>query len=427
MTHTITAHHASRWQPMTIFEKIFILFIGLYWSLQFLRGDGTEIVPLDILYYLYVAPAAALLGLGLVTMLATITRINRPAFLLMAMLLLVVAVSLARIDIRTIASVGLLAATLMMLVQIRPRIPIDFINVLFVAAVVITTILFFVNFSVYTFLPLLNNHPTDWWRVSAYPSVAEGGLFAMVVLVTNLASRGQRYRVPMLLISGYMLLLSGSRTGLVATLICVPYLLLRRAGALKSEGSRIVYVALGVGVLLALVFGSEALLSLPFADNELFRSVILRQDEYAGMNVGNEVGTAAVRQWIYAQHMGVFWDHPWTGIGTFDLSQLTTGYESFDDSGTGSEAFVTGLLARIGLLSAFLYLALFFPGGHLTGEEADRSTVTRIALIVGMTTYGSFVAVYDVLFLILVAGTYGGIVNPRAFLAENTIPTRTRE
>lgn len=399
--------------PLSLFDRIFLGFVVLYWALQFLRGDMTEIVPMDLLYYFYVLPAAGFAMIGLGFLLVVTRQFNRSAIMMLMMIVLVFAVSISRGDVRTIASVGLLAATVLIMVQLRPSISLAVINGLFVSAVIITTLLYFMGYSAYTFVPGLNSHPTDWWRISAYPSVSEGGLFAMVVFVVNLASRGQSYRLPMLLGSAYMLLLSGSRTGLFAALICVPYILLRRGGMLTRETSKMMFVGAAVGVFLFVVFASEFLLNLPFSNSEFFRTVILRQDEYARFNVGSELGTAAVRQWIFDQHMAVFWSSPFTGIGTFDLAQLTTGYEVFDNSGTGSEAFVTGLLARIGLISLLLYVAVFFPGRDLRGENGDRSIVTRIGLIVGMVTYGSFVNVYDVLFLLLLAGSYGGIVNRR--------------
>lgn len=390
-------------------DVIFSLLVVYYWAIQFTHGDGVEILAADVEFYLYVVPAAAFAILGALYVIVTMRRLNRSSLVLLLFCAVVVTVSLSRGDYRSIASLGLLSISLAVIFQIRPRVSVSLVNFLLICSALITTIMFYFKLSIYTFVPGIGSSYDLWWRVSPYPSVAEGALLATFAFIVNLMITGQPFRRLMLFISMYFIVLSGSRTAISATAISGLYVFLRRKGLLDHRGVRISFV-IGILVLfVTLIFASQLLFLLPFADNAVLRALILRDEAVRGFDFGGQVGTAAIREWVFNQHIAAFRESPFIGIGTFDLRMLNSGYGALDNSVTGSEAFITGMLARIGLLSTLLFAALFVVRQPLSGAARELSTATRIALVVAMVTYGSFVNVYDVVFVLMIVAVAGGI------------------
>jgi O-antigen ligase len=401
-------------QSRRVFDILFGIVIVYYWLLQFARGDSVELVPSDIAVNLFIVPAAAVAVASIIYAVMTTVRLMPSAIVLIAFLAIVLAVSAARGDTRTIASMGMFAITLIALFQIRPQISVNFINILFILAIPITTFLYIFEYSIYTFIPGIGRGLELWWRISLFPSSSAGGLFAMVVFIINLNLRDQRFRIAMLALSIYFVVLSGNRTAIFAATIGLAFFLIRQRGWLSTERSRALFALSAAALFLLTLFGSNVLLSLPFADNEILRALIFRDESVGSFDVGDQLGTAAIRQWIFEQHWAAFRESPWVGIGTFDFAILTTGYGALDNSVTGSEAFVTGLLARIGLTSSLLFAAIFLIRQPISGQRADLSLCAKIALLIGMTTYGSFVNVYDVTFLLHVFAILGSIYVPAA-------------
>jgi hypothetical protein len=218
----------------------------------------------------------------------------------------------------------------------------------------------------------------------------------------------------MLFVSGYFILFSGNRTAISGALIAGTYVFLRRNGFLDRKGVRALFLMGVLSMFVTLIYASEWLFLLPFSDNAVLRTLILRDEALTGFDVGQQLGTAAIRQWVFDQHIAAFKESPFIGIGTFDLSMLNTGYGALDDRVSGSEAFVTGLLARIGLVSTLLFSAIFLVRQPVRGVASELSTAIRIALIIAMVTYGSFANVYDVVFFLMMVAITGGIeASPR--------------
>jgi hypothetical protein len=390
-------------------DVVVTLLIIYYWALQFTHGDAVELVSFDLAFYLYVIPAAGFAVLSTAYVVFTVREIDRSTLILLMFCGLVITISLARGDYRSIASLGLLGISIATIFQIRPRVSVNTVNILLIAATLITTIMYFFGMSIYTFVPGVGLSYDLWWRVSPYPSVAEGALLAMFVFLVNLVITGQRLRKTMLVISLYLVIFSGSRTAISSVVIASAYILLRRQGLLDHRGLRISFIVGSLSLFVILIYASQLIFLLPFADNALLRTLILRDEAVTGFDFGGQVGTAAIRQWVFDQHIAAFWESPFVGIGTFDLRMLNSGYGALDNSVTGSEAFVTGLLARIGLVSTLLFAAIFLVRQPLRGMANELSTAIRIALIVAMVTYGSFVNVYDVIFVLMIVAVAGGI------------------
>ena len=229
----------------------------------------------------------------------------------------------------------------------------------------------------------------------------------MAILLANLSMKGQKYRGFFLVIASYMLIFAGNRTAIFGAALGMFYLWLSSRSFMKEDKGRWLFFLLAISVFVFTVFGSELLLQLPVANNSFVREVLLRDESLgASFDAGGQVGTAAIRVWIIEQHLSIFGQNPLLGVGTFNFVEFTTGYGVIDDLTTGSEAFVTALFARIGLVAVLLFVALLFtrhPGNQ------NLALCFRISLAAGMITYGSFVNVYDFVFILLVLGIAGCI------------------
>lgn len=390
-------------------DAIVALLVLYYWAVQFTHGDSIEIIPFDVAFVLYVGPAATFALMSVIYIVFTAYNLDKSSLILLVFCAIVTVVSLSRGDYRSIASLGLLGISIAAVFQIRPRVSINLINTLFVMGAVITSVMFYFELSIYTFIPGIGSSYDLWWRISPYPSVAEGALLSMFVLMINILLIGHPFRKTMICISLYFVIFSGSRTAISATAITFLYIFLRRRGLLDHRGVRVSFIVLTLTLFVSLIYASQIIYLLPFADNPVLRTLILRDEAVSGFDFGGQVGTAAIREWVFNQHIAAFWEKPFIGIGTFDLRMLNTGYGALDNSVTGSEAFVTGMLARIGLVSTLLFVAVFLVRQPLRGTAQELSTATRIALIVAMVTYGSFVNVYDVVFVLMIIAIAGGI------------------
>jgi hypothetical protein len=397
----------------TIFNKLFLLCISYYWLLRFTTSDLRQVISEDLSYYIYIVPSAAFGLFGILYVIMTQSKFLKIPKILILFTIVVSIVSIARNDFNTLFTVGLMSIGLITLFQVRPKISINFINIIFLISIFINTILFIMDFSIYTFIPGISSHPYLPWRISVYPSVAQGALFAMIVFLANFSFRSYRYRIPMIVVSGYMLLLSGVRTGLIAAAAGSLYAALCHSGALQTRLSRMAFLYAAVVFFVFSIFFSDLLMLLPFADNAVFQALIFRDEGIKGFELDGQVSTAAVREWIMAQHFSAFLQSPFIGVGTFEFANLSAGGGILANSGTtGSEAFVTALFARIGLLAVPFFAALFFVRLPLGEEEEVLSTAFKISLMFGMLTYGSFVNIYDIVFLLLILGIAGCIKTP---------------
>lgn len=386
--------------------------IVFYWLLQFTHGDAIDIIPADVAFLLYVVPATAFVLAGIVYIVVSSEKINASAATLLIFCALMAGVSVFRSDYRSIFSLGLFGLTLVVIFQVRIIVPIKAVNILFAASGPVTTLMYFGGYSIYTIIPGIGASSDLWWRVSPLPSVAEGAIFATLVFVANLTIKSHKLRSSMMIVSLYFIVLSGSRTAISATLIVLISYFVDKYKIIYSKKSRYALIMAILAGFIFLIYASEIFMSSSIANNSLLKAIVFRDEAVSGANFGEQLGTAAIRRWIFDQHIAAFWESPLVGIGTFDLSMLNSGYGALDNSGTGSEAFVTGILARIGLLSLLVFVPIFLMPQHLSGRDINASLHMRIALFVAMVTYGSFVNAYDFVFFLMIVAVTGGIWAP---------------
>jgi len=108
------------------------------------------------------------------------------------------------------------------------------------------------------------------------------------------------------------------------------------------------------------------------------------------------------RTWIWSEHLRLAAQNPIFGIGTFDFLSLSDFDPLFGDRSRGSEAFLTGLYARVGLPALILVAA--FVAAIVNSVKANRhlNAIVGLFLFIAMLAYGSFLNAYDFVFLIMI-------------------------
>lgn len=91
---------------------------------------------------------------------------------------------------------------------------------------------------------------------------------------------------------------------------------------------------------------------------------------------------------------------PLIGIGTFDFKTVANDTRLLSQS--GSEAFLTGLLARFGLI-AMLCIAGFVSVANRAMREKNNVAAAMVLIVLcTMLGYGSIVTTYDFAFLVMI-------------------------
>lgn len=417
--------HEPSVRPLPVFNGLFVTLLVFYWIVQFLRGDIVSALPNDIAYYLNLVPAILFVAGGLAYILVNSLPYDKIVTPLIAYAVITIGVAASRGDFPSAATSGLMVSTLIILFTTKPLVSAALINTLFILAIIITTILYFLDFSIYTAFPGLNAHPEIWWRASPLPTASNGGFFAMFVFLMNLVHQRIPGRRFFILVALFFVVVSGNRTAFAAMLICSAYYVGIRQGILASNAARAAFAIIAALGFVASIYSSQLFLSLPVLDNDFLRVLFFREERITFDAEGNAT-SAGIRTWIINQNLGLFWQNPYVGIGTFDLRALQSGYGALDDLTTGSEAYLSYLLARYGLAALLLIYVLIVAKRPVSGDAAVLSSVTRLALLIALFTYGSFANPYDFIFLMMLMGITGGIVAPPVQRTEQVRPASGR-
>lgn len=397
--------------PLPAFNWIFSVLFVFYWMVQFARGDIISALPNELAYYFNVIPAI-LFALGGILYISLqnlpFDKITVPLIIYMAA---TVSIAVWRGDFPSAATAGLMATTLIVLFLTKPVVSTTLLNSLFFLSGLITTGLFFADLTIYTVFPGLNSHPEIWWRASPLPTASNGGFFAMFVFLMNLVHRSIPARHFFLALAIFFIVVSGNRTALAGTVICLAYYLGARHGLLSTALSRAIFTIFAFSLFIGSIYASQLIATVFSVDNPFLRVLFFRQ-EHITFDVEGNATSAGIRTWIINQNLGLFLENPLTGIGTFDLRALQSGYGALDDLTTGSEAYLSYLLARYGVAALVLIYVLLFAKRPLAGDAKLLSTLTRLGLLTALITYGSFANPYDFIFLMMLMGITGGIVAP---------------
>lgn len=393
---------------------LFALILVYYWIIQFITPSNIFGLYPEQLYTLFVAPMAIYMVFPAIGMIISKRRLDREIWLLVTFLVIVISVSVYRTDSETILTSGYMCLVVGVIYQRRVTISASIVNILFLLSIPVGYYFYIRGWSYYSVLPSFGNISDLSWRVSVLPLISSGAFFALIVFFINLFYRHAFARAICLPVSAYFLLFSGLRTAIFATILAGAYLIARRYGWLRGNFKRIGFFTVVILFFSLSIFSSEQLAQLPILSNDFIRSLIVREDAAYSAALGDQVFTAAIRGWIIERHWYLIADNPLLGVGTFEFQELNTGYELFDNMSTGTEAYLTGLFARVGLPAVLLLLAIFVRRRPVADGRDDFARTIKLVLFLAMITYGSFIVPYDFIFLLMLVAVGNGYVDGRA-------------
>jgi O-antigen ligase len=381
----------------------YLALIGYYWLYTGLRDINDAIEPGSAAFLLYVAPVALFAAAGSLALIATRTVAARDLTLAI-FLTIVCSVAAARGDFDTISSLAILCLPLLVVSVFRLSFSMNVPNLLFLASFPLALLSFAIGASPYGIIPGMGivEDEAVIWRISLFPGVAESGFFAAVVLVANLLQKGGFARAPVAALAAYVLLFSGIRSALIATLMALVFAWLSRG--MRAARATMLFVAM-IGAFLLMFAAEQVLTLLPTLGNETLNNYLFRSA--GGVESVEDVRKSVYRTWIWLQHFNLFVDNPWLGAGTFSFETIATDEPVEGRIGTGSESFLTGLLARVGII-ALLFIA-FLLMAVVRGIRQQRPLVPAVGIVlfVAMFAYGSFIVSYNFLFLLTLGLLFG--------------------
>lgn len=361
-------------------------------------------------YAVTVAPAVILIGAAL----AEFSRLSfdRISIVLLCFAAAVGVVSVLRGDFPTLLSVGALSLALVAFRQSGMRITCNFINALMIASILVTEVMFLYGGGRYGVLSGQAINDVVAWRASLFPySVTSSWLFALIVVVLNYFHvRPSAYRLLMMAIGLYFVVVSASRTGLIVLVLCLLFLALTRFVEFRARLIYKLFIPLAL-VAFVISLNAEVLLSfLSGVNNPILNAVLFKSTE--GVGGIDEASTSIVRTFIWTQHMLLFAANPLVGQGTFSLLESAPEFQTV--ASTGSESFLTSMFARLGILAAlFVYFVYLLAVD--AARRRDRSAFCLVILLsITMLAYGSYLVPYDFVFLVL----FGAMNYSRAPLAR---------
>jgi hypothetical protein len=388
---------AARPSPMS---TLYIALVILYWLVLYAAPLTAEMTRGSLVYLALVGPVSLFVLMALAGI-AWRKRLPPATLLLVAYVVIVCGVAAARGDTPTILSTLLIMATILVVAVHRVRLPPDLLNVLFLASIPLNVIAFAAELGIYSVVPGFSLDEDLPWRISLFPAVPESAFFSGVIIVLNVVRKDLALRPLCLLLATYFLLFSGLRSALAGTLMALfYYYFIHRFWSWRAAMKMVYFV--GAIVLMVLMMLTSQLLAVSSAlgENPLLNVYLFRAAE--GIESEAELAARIYRGWLWAEHMRIAAENPLLGVGTFDFTAAADYAEVEGRESSGSEAFLTGLYARVGL-PAVLFLA-FIAVSIWKGIKAAQHEQLMIGmlLVVAMLTYGSFIVPYNFMFLVMI-------------------------
>jgi hypothetical protein len=373
----------------------FGLLLAYYWLMQFVPVSGGTVERGSVVFYMTVVPVALFVCIALASLGARI-RLDLPSGFVAAYLVLVCVVAASRADLSTMLTVGLLSGTMITVLLMRPGLNTSALNAAFLLSIPLSIGLFFSGRSIYAVVPGMSVG-RELWRVSLFPFIAPSAYFALVVFLMNVVRRDGLLRRTTLLLSAYFLIFSQTRSAWMAGGFALALVLAGRFGWLRSARARVWYVVgATVAFVLSLVAG-PLLAFVPALSSGWIGRYVFR---LSGGNASpEEISASIFRTWIWTEHGRLFWSQPLVGVGTFDFMASARFDPLFLQETSGSESFLTGIFARVGLLALLFFAGIFAAMTRALRTGDSLPALMAIVLFVAMLAYGSFLNAYDFVFL----------------------------
>lgn len=378
-------------------QRAFTLMLLSYWLLLYTTSTSGEVERGSFLYALYIGPV--LLFASVFAIPALLRRgVTLPLFLLGGFAVVVVAVALVRADMPTVSSTVILVVVLIIVSSEQLAPPPALLNLIFLASIPLSLATYLAGTNIYGIVPGMSLDEALWWRISLFPVVPESAFFSAIILLVNLTNRQLAMRRTCIVLAIYFLFFSGLRSALIGTLLALAYDLAVRRSWIRQPLAKMVCLAGATLVFVGSLLMSELVVLVPGLSSEFLNVYLFRSE--AGLDSADDLARSIYRGWLWTEHFRIAATNPWFGVGTNDFAMLA------DDTlavgvGSGSESFLTGLYARVGL-TALLFVA-FLVVTIWRQVKAGRHLPSLVALLllVAMLAYGSFLVPYNFVFLVL--------------------------
>lgn len=347
----------------------------------------------------------------------------------------VLLIGVARGDPTDAVAISLLTLLLVLLIHFGAQNAVDvgFVQIVFLVSCIGSVISYHLGFNDFGYLPWQERGCTfeGVFRVSLYPNLPDSALFSILVLLVSFYYRS-RYSILVVPLAAYFSYFSFSRTVLAIVVIVIFVEFLVRLRIKPNISFMLITSFLVSGVFYV---GEVTLL---LSDVEKHVSAITKGDSnasaitksigadttpsngsfnanspsvsyYEKILMRQECGKAdeanlslSSRADLWRDHFMAFWSSPLTGVGR-DGARARLSNESSHSSRSGSESFLTRILAEFGVVALIFWAALWrlFVFSYKRRNGAARSLVA--ALLVILALYGSSATPYSFLFMVHVA------------------------
>jgi hypothetical protein len=293
----------------------------------------------------------------------------------------------------------------------QSTITIRFLNFLFIVAVLGSIVSYHTGTNPFGYIPDFGDignfaSGSVGWRISLFPLVTESSFFALVVIVANYYLNPSASRYFYYGLGLYFLAFSGSRTSLIIFLFFIAFVLINRLFHFHTRPLYIWLSPLMITLFIFLLSFKSLLLLVKDTRIGFLNEFIFRSEK--GLSEKTSVQDVATRTWIWSQHFKIYAKNPVFGVGTFDFNDYKDDTTKAYQQSTGSESFLTGLLARVGLAALLIVFLIFIIQSEAMRNENSLKYVLSFYIFITMISYGSFMVAYNFMFLIIF-----GLLNTR--------------
>jgi hypothetical protein len=325
----------------------------------------------------------------------------------------------ARQDFATAYNVAIFSFTILIIVKNRLILRLRLLNLLYLLTIAFCIYTYHTGINLYGYLPGQGVGEYYERGRSLFPyAIVGSAFFSLVVLMKNATQGTSRLRWLLIAVCAYFVFFSYNRTSIICLLVFTALLVTTRLVEFQDRPFYRALPACIVLMFLVFVFYSDLFSSF------ISSGVNNESLEYLSSNrdmVRIQELSGSARPYLMSSQISLFLTSPLFGVGTFQLDN------AFGLS--GRETFLTGLLARIGLLIVPFVMFYLFQIKETLVDRAVLPYITLILLTIIMMTYGVIMVPYELLFLLLI-GMLNDRESSRVFSAKTNvleeIPLRRR-
>lgn len=394
-------------------NNVYYLVIMYYLILSyFVTG---EIYKYSFEYFLFVVPI--ILFIGLFSPYLATNKYSKRGLICLVLLVIVFLVSIVRLDLSSILSIFLFSATLIVIFNSGIIVSYRFVNFLFLISIVGSVISYHMGVNEFGYIPNFQGLSSIvrggvGWRISLFPLVPESGFFALLIIMVNYYLNTSRSRYVFYILGLYFLVFSASRTSLVIFAFFISFILITKFFPFRQRTLYSILNPVMIIFFIALLSFKSILLLMKDTKIDFLNEYLFRSEE--GISEEIRVEDVATRNWIWAQHFKIYMNSPVFGVGTFNFNDYKDDNGKVYHQSSGSESFITALLARIGLPALLVVYLLFHIQGESTRKRNPFVYILTLYIIITMISYGSFMVAYNFMFLLLF-----GLTNNTKFTEGN--------